>query len=208
VREEVIVRVEVRDSRLVYEGRTVRVRQDTIVLPDGEPVTREVVERDNAVAVVALNEQDQIILVSHYRHPVGGMLWELPAGMCDRHDETPEQTARRELSEETGLRAQSWTTLMDLHPSPGMSSETARVFLAQDLSSGDPTGEAHGEEAWLITQWMALGDAVNWVGSGRITNALAVAGILATSHYHELGAPGLRPPDAPWPRPTPSNSVA
>jgi ADP-ribose pyrophosphatase len=192
---------------LVYEGSRVRVRADTVRLPDGETVTREVVEQDNSVAVVALDDEQRIMLVHHYRHPVGGLLWELPAGRCDRDDETPEQTARRELAEETGLQGQSWGTLVDLHTSPGTISETARVFLAEGLTSGDPADDAHGEEAWLIRRRVLLDDAVSWIGDGRITNALAVAGILAASHYCRLAVPAPRPPDSPWPQPSASDTV-
>jgi ADP-ribose pyrophosphatase len=172
------------------------------VLPDGETVTREVVEQDNAVAIVASDDTGRVMLVRHYRQPIGGELWELPAGRCDEDGEPPEQTARRELEEETGLRAQSWSTLVDVHPSPGTSNEAARVFLAEDLTRGEAAGDEHGEEAWLTRRWVSLEDAVGWVGDGRITNALAVAGILAASHHRHLAVPAPRPPDATWPPPT------
>ncbi|MHA6796946.1 NUDIX domain-containing protein [Pseudonocardia bannensis] len=192
---------EVRDSRVAHEGRRIRVRLDEIVLPDGSTITREIVERENSVAVVALDDRRQIVLVHHYRQPVGGLLWELPAGLCDEEGEPPEQTARRELAEETGVRAEAWSTLVDLHLSPGVSTEAARVYLAEDLTIGPRAGEAHGEEAFLTTRWLPLEEAETWVLDGRITNALAVGGILAAARYVRAGTHPPRPADAPWPQP-------
>lgn len=182
---------EVRSSRVVYDGRRLQVREDVVVLPDGSTVTREVVARPDSVAVVALDEGRRIVLEHHYRHPVGELLWELPAGLCDREGESREQTARRELAEETGVRAEEWSTLVDLHLSPGVSTEAGRVYLAERLTIGPREGEAEGEEAFLATRWLPLEEAVSWVLDHRITNSLAVAGILATDHHLRAGT---RPP--------------
>jgi 8-oxo-dGDP phosphatase len=83
------VAYEVRTSRVVYNGLRIRVRMDEVVLPDGSIVTREILERPDSVAVVALDEDQRLVLVHHYRPPVGALLWELPAGLCDREGESP-----------------------------------------------------------------------------------------------------------------------
>jgi len=187
-----MVAYEVRSSRIVYDGLGIRVRVDEVVLHDGSTATREVLERPDSVAVVALDEQQRLVVVHHYRHPVGALLWELPAGLCDREDESQEQTARRELAEETGMRAEIWTPLVTLHLSPGVSTEAGRVYLAERLTIGPHSGEAEGEEAFLTTRWLPLEEAVSWVLDQRITNSLAVGGILA-AHQLRSGA-GLPPP--------------
>jgi ADP-ribose pyrophosphatase len=179
---------EVRASRVVYDGLRIRVRMDEVVLPDGSTATREILERPDSVAVVALDGQQQLVLVHHYRHPVGALLWELPAGLCDdREGESREQTASRELAEETGVRAEVWSPLIDLHLSPGVSTEAGRVYLAQHLTIGTRTGDAEGGEAFLSTRWLPLEEAVSWVLGGRITNSLAVGGILAAAHQVRTG---------------------
>jgi 8-oxo-dGTP pyrophosphatase MutT (NUDIX family) len=187
------VTYEVRSSRVAYDGLRIRVRVDEVVLPDGSTATRDVLECPDSVAVVALDEQQRIVLVHHYRHPVGALLWELPAGLCDREGESREQTARRELAEETGVRAEVWSPLVDLHLSPGVSTEAGRVYLAERLTIGPRTGEAEGEEAFLTARWLPLEEAVSWVLDRRITNSLAVGGILAAAHQVRTGARLLPP---------------
>lgn len=188
-----MVTYEVRSSRVVYDGIRMRVRVDEVVLPDGSTVTREVLERPDSVAIVALDEQQRLVLVQHYRHPVGALLWELPAGLCDREGESREETARRELAEETGVRAEVWITLVDLHLSPGVSTEAGRVYLAERLAIGPREGEAEGEEAFLTTRWLSLEEAVRWVLERRITNSLAVGGILAAARRVRTGARRTEP---------------
>jgi 8-oxo-dGDP phosphatase len=182
------VAYEVRTSRVVYNGLRIRVRMDEVVLPDGSIVTREILERPDSVAVVAVDEDQRLVLVHHYRRPVGALLWELPAGLCDREGESPRETARRELAEETGVRAEVWSRLIDLHLSPGVSTEAGRVYLAEQLTVSTRTGKAEGEEAFLTTRWLPLEQAVSWVLGGRITNSLAVGGILAAAYQVRIGA--------------------
>jgi 8-oxo-dGDP phosphatase len=182
------VAYEVRSSHVVYDGFRIRVRVDEVILPDGSTATRDVLERPDSVAVVALDEQQRIVLVHHYRHPVGALLWELPAGLCDQEGESREQTARRELAEETGVRAGVWRPLIDLHLSPGVSTEAGRIYLAERLTIGPRTDDAEGEEAFLTTRWLPLEEAVSWVLDRRITNSLAVGGILAAAQRARTGA--------------------
>jgi ADP-ribose pyrophosphatase len=117
----------------------------------------------------------------------------------DKSGEAPLATARRELAEETGWQAERWDTLVDLRPSPGMSTESVRVYLAAGLSQQPREGEADGEEADLESRWISLPTAVREVLDGKVTNALAVAGILAADAAARVAAGGLRAVDAPWP---------
>jgi ADP-ribose pyrophosphatase len=176
-------------------------RVDDLRMPDGDVAVREVIEHLGAVAVVALDEAGQVTLIRQYRHAVGEYLLELPAGLLDVPGESAPDTARRELFEEASLRAGTWHTLLDLRPSPGMSDEAVRVFLARDLTDV-PAAERHVgryEEVDLGPHRVPLDDAVAAALAGRIENGVAVAGLLAAAHARAAGWAPLRPADAPWP---------
>ena len=180
-------------SETVYVGKIFALRADEVAMPGGGSARREVVEHYGAVAIVALDQDGNLVLVYQYRHPIGRRLWELPAGLLDMGDEPPHLTAARELEEETGLAAEHWQPLIDVDSAPGFSDESVRIFLATGLTEiGRP--DAHDEEADLMVKRVPLADAVQMVFDGEIVNALAVAGILAAAHRPAE----LRPLDAPW----------
>ena len=184
-------------SETLHVGKIFALRADEVRMPGGTTARREVVEHFGAVAVVALDESNNVAMVYQYRHPVGQRLWELPAGLLDMGAEPPEQSAARELEEEAGLQARDWGVLVDVVSAPGFSDECVRVYLATGLTQiGRP--DAHDEEADLRLEWFPLADAVELVLSGRIVNSLAVAGILAARTIDRDVQP-LRPVDAPWP---------
>ena len=184
-------------SRMVYRGAILALRTDEVAMPGGVTGTREVVEHHGAVAILALDEDDQVILIHQYRHPVGRRLWELPAGLLDVADEDPVDAAARELVEEAGVSATRWSVLVDVATSPGSSDEAVRVFLAQGLSAVDrPDGEY--EEADLVVRRVAFDEAVARVLAGEIVNALTVAGLLALAASRATGA-APRAVNAPWP---------
>jgi ADP-ribose pyrophosphatase len=187
-------------SETLYVGKIFALRADEVRMPHGNTARREVVEHYGAVAVLALDDDNNIMMVYQYRHPLGRRLWELPAGLLDRGGEPPHITAARELAEEAGLAAAQWGTLVDLDSAPGFSDESVRVYLATGLTDvGRP--DAHDEEADLTLRWFPLDEAVRMVFSGEIVNSLAVAGILAAHTVTDQAT--LRPVDAPWPdRPT------
>ncbi len=165
-------------------------------MPGGNTARREVVEHYGAVAILAMDDDDRIVMVYQYRHPVGRRLWELPAGLLDMGDEPPHLTAARELKEEAGLSAQNWRVLVDLVSAPGFSDEGVRVYLATGLSDvGRP--DAHDEEADLVVQWFPLDEAVRMTLSGEIVNTIAVSGILAAQVVRQ-DTDSLRPVDAEW----------
>lgn len=184
------------DSETLYVGKIFALRADEVRMPGGNTARREVVEHYGAVAILAMDDDDKIVMVYQYRHPVGRRLWELPAGLLDMSDETPQLTAARELEEEAGLSAQDWRVLVDLVSAPGFSDESVRVYLATGLSDvGRP--DAHDEEADLIARWFSLDDAVRMALSGEIVNTIAVSGILAAhAARDDLGS--LRSVEAPW----------
>ncbi|GAA1171695.1 NUDIX domain-containing protein [Nesterenkonia xinjiangensis] len=152
-----------------------------------------------AVAVLPVDEQDRVLLIGQYRHPVRMHLWEVPAGLLDVEGEPMLETAQRELLEEADLRAESWHTLVDYYTSPGASDEAIRIYLAQGFSAV-PEAELHAreaEESEIVPTWVPLAEAVDAVLSGRIHNPSAVVGILAL-HAVRTGAGRLRDARAPW----------
>ncbi|WP_137147131.1 NUDIX hydrolase [Mycolicibacterium sp. CR10] len=182
-------------SEIVYVGKILALRADEVRMPGGGSARREIIEHFGAVAVVAIDDDGNIVLVHQYRHAFGRRLWELPAGLLDEGGEAPHLTAARELAEEAGLAAENWHTLVDLDSSPGFSDESVRVFLATGLRDVERP-VAHDEEADLTVRRLTLDDAVGRVYSGEIVNSISVAGILAAHAMPDVGS--LRPVDAPW----------
>jgi 8-oxo-dGTP pyrophosphatase MutT (NUDIX family) len=184
-------------SESVFDGKIVQVRVDRVRMPGGAVAARETIGHDDAVAVVALDDDDRVVLIGQYRHPVRRRLWELPAGLLDVEGELPLIAAQRELAEETGLEAQRWQVLVDVVPSPGIMDEGVRIYLARDLVDVGRQGDIAHEEADLTIQRVPLADAVNAVFRGDIVNGMAVSGLLAA--YTALAEErSLRPGAEPW----------
>lgn len=188
-------------SRTVFAGKIATVRIDRVVMPAGAVVDREVVGHDKAVAVVALDDEDRVVLIEQYRHPLRRRLWELPAGLMDIATEPALTAVQRELIEETGLTADRWDLLVDLAPSPGYTDEAIRVFLARDLVQTTRPHPGDDEESELRIVRVPLADAVAAVLDHRIVNAAAVAGLLAAAAVRSSvsGAERTHPPAGePW----------
>ncbi|MFI6786133.1 NUDIX domain-containing protein [Nonomuraea sp. NPDC050383] len=191
---------EVVSSTERFKGRVFDVVTDGVRMPGDEVADRDYVRHVGAVAVVALDADDRVLMIRQYRHPARKLLWELPAGLRDVEGEPLAETAARELAEEAGHRAATWHTLVDLLTSPGMTDERIRVFLARDLT---PIPEEENgfvprhEEIGMPVEWVPLPDAVEHALMGMIHNSPAVAGILAAYAASVEGFTGLRPADAP-----------
>lgn len=186
----------VTDSELLVDAPILALRRDTVTMPGGNTAKREIVEHFGAVAVVALDDQQRIAMVEQYRHSVGARLWELPAGILDFAGEDELNTAKRELVEEAGLEAAEWSLLVDLVTSPGFAEEAVRIFLASDLSHVERP-DAEDEEADMDFAWVPLDDARAAVMDGRITNSIAIAGVLAASEV-VAGRATARSTDVPF----------
>lgn len=184
-------------SRTAYVGRVLALRVDEVGMPGGRGAVREVIEHPGAVAIAAVDDEERIVLIHQYRHPLGRRLWELPAGLLDVSGEDPALTARRELAEEAGLAASEWAVLVDVAPSPGFTDESVRVYLARGLSTVGRLTGTDDEEADLVVERFALDEAARMVLGGEIVNAAAVGGILAATLVC-AGSARPRPVDAPW----------
>ena len=187
-------------SAELARGRLVTVRTDKVRMPDDELAERDVVIHPGAVAVLTLDDAQQVLLIRQYRHPVGRLLWEIPAGLRDVSGEPPWATARRELLEEAGYRARDWRVLADYYTSPGFSTERLRVFLARDLEfvpESERDFVPEGEESQLVPAWLPLDEAVRKVLAGELHNGVAALAILAGYAARSEGYERLRPADAP-----------
>jgi 8-oxo-dGDP phosphatase len=187
-------------SAELTRSRLVTVRSDEVRTPENQLAERDVVLHPGAVAALALDAADRILMIRQYRHPVGRLLWEIPAGLRDVAGEDPWVTAQRELIEEAGYRAREWRVLADYYSSPGYSTERLRIFLARDLEAV-PAAERHfvprDEEAHLRLGWLPLDEAVRKVFAGELHNGPAILGIMAGYAARSEGFDRLRPANAP-----------
>ena len=185
------------DSETVFEGHVFSLHRDTVAMPGGGDSVREVVRHPGAVAVVALDDEDRVLLLRQYRHALGDYQWELPAGLRDADGEPPLETAKRELAEEAELAAGRWSLLVTINSSPGFSDELVLIYLAEDLTAADrPQGfVVEHEEADMTLERVPLSDAVQRVFDGDIRNASAIIGLLAAARARSH-PPRLRPVDA------------
>lgn len=164
-------------SERIYEGKILNLRRDWVRLPDGSEASREVVEHPGAVAIVALDKGKNVYLIRQYRHPIGQVTLEIPAGKLDAGEE-PLSCARRELAEEAGLAAAAWQLLLTFYTTPGFSNEIMYLFLASVL---EPHRQEADADEFLEVVRLPLEEAVNLIFKGAIQDAKSIAGLLAVA---------------------------
>ena len=181
---------EVMSSKVAHEGVLSTMRVDEVAMPDGGTAQREVVEHDNAVAVVALEPDGRIVLLRHYRHPVGERQLEIPAGKLDVEGEAPIDAARRELLEEVHLEAGSLRPLIHFYNSAGWSDEATTIYFTEDARPGTPADDftATHEESDLEVVRMDLDEALGRIDAGDIRDAKTVIGILLVARMRGVHA--------------------
>jgi ADP-ribose pyrophosphatase len=176
----------------------ITVRTDKVQMPDNHYAERTVVTHLGAVAVLALDDAQRVLMIRQYRHPAGYQLWEIPAGLRDTAGESLLETAQRELFEETGYRAREWHCLIDYFSSPGYSTERLRIFLARGV---EPAEDDHyhrkDEEKFIVVEWVPLQEAMSLALAGKLHSGPAIAGVLAGYAASSEGFSGLRPASAP-----------
>ncbi len=175
-------------GKRVYEGRVVTLEVDRVRMANGHEALREVVRHPGAAVVLALHDDDRIVMVRQFRYAVARTLLELPAGKLDPGEE-PLEAARRELCEETGLAARSWRTLGSIVPAPGFADELLHCFFASGLQRvGEPDLDAD-EALEVVTLPMAeLWDRVQ---RGEICDGKTLAGLLLAQVHGTLAGPAL-----------------
>ncbi|MCL2455099.1 MAG: NUDIX hydrolase [Micrococcales bacterium] len=170
----------------VFEGRIFDVVRDQVDLGVAT-VVRDYMAHPGAVVVIALDDEERVLLLSQYRHPVRRVLWEPPAGLLDVAGESELAAAVRELAEEADLRAASWYRLAQMYASPGGSSEHITIFLARDLSPAPQPFARTDEEAAMVPVWLPLDEAVAGVLSGRLESPSTAIGVLAAATARARG---------------------
>ncbi|CAM5560474.1 NUDIX domain-containing protein [Streptomyces narbonensis] len=184
-----------------FQGKKTSVRTDDVVMPDGTVARRDYQVHPGSVAVLALDEQDRVLLVKQYRHPVRQKLWEIPAGLLDVPGENPLHAAQRELYEEAHVKAGDWRVLTDVYTTPGGCDEAVRVFLARDLAEAEGERyEVSDEEADMETARVPLAELVRGALAGELHNNCLVVGVMSLAAARAGdGVGALRPAEAPWP---------
>ncbi|PPF63841.1 ADP-ribose pyrophosphatase [Clavibacter michiganensis] len=185
-------------SEVVFEGAIWDVRRETFDY-NGDQITREFVDHTGAVSVLAVDDEDRVLLIKQYRHPIRSREWEIPAGLLDVADEDPLEAAKRELAEEVDLSADSWSVLSDYVTTPGGNNEAIRVYLARGLTDTDAFAR-EDEEADIEKRWVPLDEALDAVVARRIQNPSLVVAVYAASVARSRGWSSLGPGDAPWPQ--------
>ena len=193
-------------EQTVFAGRVFDVVSREVDLGEPGVVTRELVRHPGAVAVVVLrdgrsaDDGAEVLLLRQYRVPVGGYLWEIPAGLLDGgDDETLLAAAQRELAEEADLVAASWDVLVDFATTPGGSSEVIRIFLARDVAPAPESGFVReGEEAEIRLEWVPLAEAAEAVLAGRMHSPSGSLGVLAARLAEQTGFTALRDVSTPF----------
>lgn len=161
-------------SETVFQGKLLRVKCDTVSLPDGKPATREYVEHNGAVMIIPVLDSGEVVMERQYRYVLGRHCLEFPAGKIDAGEE-PLATGRRELLEETGYVAREWSYLATIHPTVAYSTERILVYLARGL---EHRGSNPDEGEFLEVLNLSLPALLERVRVGEITDVKTVIGVL------------------------------
>jgi len=170
-----------KDSREIFNGRIIRVRVDKVELPDGREGTREIVDHNGAVAIIAMDEKGQLKMVRQYRKAAEKIMLEIPAGTLEKGEE-PLACAHRELEEETGLRARRWEKILSYFSAPGFCNEELHLYLAQDLYPGESDPD---EDEFLELVDVPIKEAYDMIFQGQINDGKSIIGIQYAWHRME-----------------------
>lgn len=184
-------------SEVMFPGLIWDVRRERYTHGSGE-ITREFVDHTGAVAVLAMRDDDSVLLIRQYRHPIRTREWELPAGLLDIPGESPLLAAQRELAEEVDLAAADWSVLSDFATTPGGSNEKLRIYLARGLTDTAAFDRTE-EEADIEKRWASLDEIVDAVLARDVQNSILVIGALAAQASRSRGWATLAPADSAWP---------
>lgn len=170
--------VHVRNRKLLRKGRVFDFTLESIDLPNGVSVDMEIIRHPGASAIVALTDDEEVLMLRQYRHAVGRVLWEIPAGTFER-EEAPLACARRELVEETGFGARTWDAMGAVTPVPGYSDEKIFLFLARDLT---PDSQKLDPDELIEVDKIAIKRVESMIMNGEIDDAKTIAAVFRALH--------------------------
>lgn len=164
-------------DEFVYDGRIVKLHIKTVQLPSGKTATREVIDHAGAVAIVPIMDDGRVMLIQQYRHAVGKVLFEIPAGTLEPNED-PNVAANRELREEIGYAARTLNYIGGIYVAPGYTTEFIHLYIARDLIY-DPL--AADDDEFIETRPMLMAEALQYIADGTIQDAKSVVGLLRAS---------------------------
>ncbi len=173
-----LAKSEVINTQVAFQGRIWDVLSKTFMF-QGEELTREYIQHPGAVAVLAINDNDEVLLIKQYRAPVNKYLYEIPAGLRDAEDENDIECAKRELAEEADYQAQTWTHLHSFYTTPGSSSEVIEIFLAEALSPTGHSFDRTSEEKGMVPIWVPFTEVLSAVMQSKTKSPTLVVAVLA-----------------------------
>ncbi len=159
----------------IYDGKVIKVFNDKVQLQNGKTAYREVVEHFQVSAIVAVDDENKVIIEKQYRYPIGKEIYEIPAGLIDE-GETPIEAAKRELLEETGYAAESWQEITSFYPSAGMHDELVHIFLAKGIKK--VAEQQLDNDEVLSFELMDLDELLKKIGKKEIVDGKTVVGLL------------------------------
>lgn len=162
------------DSKLIYHGKIINFRVDKVILPNGNISTREIVEHPGAVAIVALNEKKEVLMVYQYRKATEKIMLEIPAGKLEKGEDISE-SAQRELMEETGYYAKNLKYITSFYTSPGFSNEYMHLFWGEDLIKEKLETD---EDEFLKLCYIPIDEAIKKIKKGQIKDSKTITGLL------------------------------
>jgi ADP-ribose pyrophosphatase len=166
--------MKITSSKEVYSSRVFRITEDVASDESGFEIRRSIVRHAGSAVMMPVDAQDRVLLIRQYRLPAGTHLWEIPAGKLDP-GETPLEAAKRELKEETGYSAETWTPIVSYWPSPGFCSEKMNLFLATDLTAGEATPM---DDEQIEARWFTREEIEAMIHSGAIQDGKTLIAFL------------------------------
>lgn len=159
---------------VLHQGRVFALTRENITLENGATIDIDIIRHPGAAAIVAVSDDNNVILIKQYRHAIGGYIWEIPAGTLNPN-ESPLTCGKRELIEETGFSAQNWQKLGEITPVPGYSDERIHLFLAKELL---PAEQKLDHDEMLNVHPVPFEEAIEMIHTGKIQDAKSITGLM------------------------------